>query len=372
MIKVSVIIPVYNTEEYLDECLQSILNQSLKEIEIICIDDGSTDNSLNILKLYESLDNRITVISQENHGQGYARNRGLEIANGKYIYFMDSDDEIKLNTLKDCYILCEEKSLDFLLFKLINYDDSSLRYYKSSYYNMSKLKNMVGNEIFSYKDLGDVMFNIAVSPVNKLYNKRFLDKINATFPEKLIFEDNIFFWKVLLNAKKIYFYDKYLYIRRRHSNSTTATGDIRFIDSLNINNIIIEMFHEYGIFDEYACKLYNNKLDSLFNRLNLIQDEFKPIFYNKIKEDLIKFNSGLNEEKFLNLLKDHNQIFFKSILNSSNYEEFSLKFDIARLKYKNRKLKENTFELKKLNKNLLNSRSWKITSPLRKIKNILK
>ena len=90
--KVSVIIPVYNVEEYLRECLDSVVNQTLKEIEIICVDDGSTDNSLEILKEYAKKDNRITVISRENRGVGYSRNEGISVSKGEFIAFMDPDD----------------------------------------------------------------------------------------------------------------------------------------------------------------------------------------------------------------------------------------------------------------------------------------
>ena len=93
--KISVIIPVYNSEKYLNECINSIINQSLKEIEIICINDGSYDNSLNILNYYKKIDNRIIIINQKNKGVNSARNSGLKIAKGEFILFFDSDDQLK-------------------------------------------------------------------------------------------------------------------------------------------------------------------------------------------------------------------------------------------------------------------------------------
>ena len=97
MVKVSVVIPVYNVEDYLRDCLDSIVNQTLKDIEIICINDGSTDNSLEILEHYKSKDERIKVISQENGGISAARNKGIDLASGDYISFIDSDDYIDNN-----------------------------------------------------------------------------------------------------------------------------------------------------------------------------------------------------------------------------------------------------------------------------------
>lgn len=108
MVKVSVVIPVYNTE-YLRKALDSIVNQTLKDIEIICVNDGSTDGSLGILEEYKDKDSRIKIFSQENQGQGAARNYGLNEVSGKYTYFMDSDDILELNALKELYDICEEK-----------------------------------------------------------------------------------------------------------------------------------------------------------------------------------------------------------------------------------------------------------------------
>ena len=111
MIKVSVVIPVYNTYKYLPECLESVINQTLADIEIICINDGSTDFSSKILEEYASKDKRIKIISQNNQGVSCARNRGLEIARGEYIYFLDSDDKITLTALEELYDIAEKISL---------------------------------------------------------------------------------------------------------------------------------------------------------------------------------------------------------------------------------------------------------------------
>lgn len=108
---ISVIVPVYNVENYLKECLDSICNQSFRDIEIICVNDGSEDNSLNILKEYKRLDSRISIISKENGGLASARNVGLNQAKGKYVYFIDSDDYLNQNALKECYELSKKKMI---------------------------------------------------------------------------------------------------------------------------------------------------------------------------------------------------------------------------------------------------------------------
>jgi glycosyltransferase involved in cell wall biosynthesis len=113
---VSVIIPVYNTERYVEQAIRSVMQQTLKEIEIIVVDDGSTDSSLNILRCLQKEDNRIRLISQSNSGQAAARNRGVEISSGQYIYFMDSDDILDCETLSRCVIRCETDGSDFVFF----------------------------------------------------------------------------------------------------------------------------------------------------------------------------------------------------------------------------------------------------------------
>ena len=158
MFKISVIIPVYNVENYLSECLDSIINQSLNDIEIICINDGSTDNSLKILQDYEKRDNRIRVINQKNSGLGATRNVGLSLSEGKYVYFMDSDDYLELSTLEELYHLAETNSLDIVLFKLINFYDETGEKFPTPYYDMTFLRDRVQSNVFNYEDVKDFIF----------------------------------------------------------------------------------------------------------------------------------------------------------------------------------------------------------------------
>ncbi|MGI6447875.1 MAG: glycosyltransferase family 2 protein [Methanobrevibacter boviskoreani] len=233
MVKVSVIIPIYNVENYLEECLDSIVNQTLKDIEIICVNDGSTDNSLDIINKYAAKDDRIIVIDQENGGHAVATNRGMDLAKGKYLYLMDSDDFVKTDALEKSYKLAEEKQVDFVLFQAINYDDDNDIYYKTEQYSMERVANEVQDKIFNYKDLdGDLSFGITVTPWTKLYNRKFVEDCGARFPEGLIFEDNVFFWEVYLSANRICFLKDHLFYRRWHGNSSTRAGDQRFIDSI--------------------------------------------------------------------------------------------------------------------------------------------
>ena len=168
--KISVIIPVYNVEKYLCECLDSIVNQTLKDIEIICVNDGSTDNSLSILQEYASKDERIKIIDKENQGQGYARKIGLDNATGKYILFCDSDDKYEPNNAFK--VLIDEATklnVDILLFGINFWYKNKIVSFKVNYEQKQK--------IFSSKELFDTIYKTNVEIYCKLYSSAFLKKL---------------------------------------------------------------------------------------------------------------------------------------------------------------------------------------------------
>ena len=134
--KVSIIIPVYNVEKYLKKCLDSVINQTLKDIEIICIDDGSTDSSYTILNEYAQKDNRFVILKQKNNGAGAARNKGIEIAKGEYLYFLDSDDFVDITLLEKAHTKIKENDCDICIFKNYFYNDNT----KEKYINNLKNK----------------------------------------------------------------------------------------------------------------------------------------------------------------------------------------------------------------------------------------
>lgn len=376
MVEISVIMPVYNTEKYLKESINCILNQTFKDIELICVDDGSTDNSLSILEEIAKKDERISVFHQENKGGGAARNYALTKATGKYLYFMDSDDILKENALQEFYNIAEEKDIDFLIFQAINYDDEKDEYYTSKDYCMDEVADLVRDKIFNYKDLNDKIFNITVTPWSKFYNRKFVNKTGAQFAEGLIFHDNIFFWTVLFSAKRIYFYRKCLYIRRRHKTSSTGSCDKRYVSTIKINNLITEKFIEFGEFEKFRKILYNSKIKSTYYRFHDIQEDYKEFFFKELKKDYMKIINHEQYEDVLNNLNQHNKNILNYVLISESAKEFELRvkyYDLMKknkkLKKENKKLKKENKKLKKKEKEILNSKSWKITKQLRKINN---
>lgn len=322
MIKVSVIIPVYNVENYLEECLDSIINQSLVDIEIICINDGSTDKSLEILNNYLKKDNRIQIINQENQGHAVATNNGIELANGKYLFLMDSDDILELTALEEAYNKAEDNNVDFVIFQAINYYMDIDKLVKSEQYSMNALADYVGDNVFNYKNIKDYIFKITVTPWSKLYNREFIINSKAKFPQGLIFDDNVFFFDILFSAERICFLRKHLFKRRWYSSSSTTYGGVKFIDYIRISNLIWDVFKKHDVFDEFKKDLYAKKTSTVYYWYKKINKEFKQEYFNEMKNDYLKL---ANNDDFIDNLNKNNKLIFESVLNSNNYKEFDFK-----------------------------------------------
>ena len=211
MPKISVIIPCYNVEDFVEECLDSVINQTFEDMEIICINDGSTDNTLSILESYAKRDDRIKILNQNNQGLSASRNRALEMAKGEYIFFLDSDDYIELTTFEELIRLAEEKCLDLIIFNLRNFDNETKEEQYDKYYDMPFLKEIVGDNVFNYKDLGYKMLILSVTAPGKLFKREIIQDLR--FPVGLIFEDNPFFTEVMFKAKRVFFLDEQFYNR---------------------------------------------------------------------------------------------------------------------------------------------------------------
>lgn len=242
--KVSVIIPVYNVEPYLRECLDSVVGQTLKDIEILCVNDGSTDNSGAILAEYAARDERITVITQDPCGVSAARNAGLDRATGKYIYFLDSDDYIDLDALERLYDRAEALRVDALFFDFVNFNDGV----------EGKLWQLVRKEYpevcsgitFLKKLRDDEAYSVTV--MNMLINHAFLRSADLDFYEGIIHEDHLFMSRLLMQAKRVSHMGYKLYHRRLRPLSITTKP----VSEKNIYGhiITIQEMLKYGLLNE--------------------------------------------------------------------------------------------------------------------------
>lgn len=222
MVKVSVIIPVYNVEQYLPACLDSVLSQSLRELEVICIDDASPDRSGVILDEYAARDERIHVLHlSKNHMQGYCRNRGIEIASGTYIYLLDSDDMITSDSMERLYTLSERDSLDGVFFdSQVICESEKLKKNGQSYQvgRSGEYEDRIysGQELFeSFISQND--WNCYIQ--REFWNREFLIRNNIWFPEGVEHEDEFFAFKGILLAERVRYIPERFFIRRYRENS---------------------------------------------------------------------------------------------------------------------------------------------------------
>lgn len=247
-VKVSVIIPVYNVEECLEECLNSVINQTLKDIEIICVNDGSPDNSLNILEKYAQIDNRITVISQENQGLSGARNTGLKAAKADYVYFLDSDDYISNDYVEALYNTAVETNADIVFNdNIISFDDD----------DRTKTKQVIKNKFPDglYTVDSDFIKKRYTNPTawSKLYKKSVIIDNNITFPIGLISEDAYFYYALMPFVKTAAQINKgnYYYRERQGSLTHQAVKKYRF-HSIKIFELIYTFYKQNNLLKDYG------------------------------------------------------------------------------------------------------------------------
>ncbi|MGN0257417.1 MAG: glycosyltransferase family 2 protein [Bacteroides sp.] len=221
--KVTVIIPIFNTEKYLSEALDSICKQTLRELQIILIDDGSTDNSPQIMEKYAARDMRIQIITQTNQGQGAARNHGLKNAEGEYIYFMDSDDVLEATCLEECYNICKSKHLDYVTFdaQIISHQLQNrfhFNYNRTGLIDASRLWR--SNDLLEHT-LSHYCFSSSVCLL--FIQKSSITHNQIKFPEGIIHEDNVFVLHLMLCSKQAMYLPHAYFQRRVRDNSTMTT-----------------------------------------------------------------------------------------------------------------------------------------------------
>lgn len=329
MPKVSVLVPIFNVEKYLSKCLESLIIQTLKDIEIICINDGSTDNSLEIVNEYAKQDSRIKVINKANSGYGDSMNKGLEIATGEYIGIVESDDFVKDTMFEELYNLAIENDLDIV---------KSDFYYYTAKNNLSrqagKIKKNIG-KVFSAKDDLSIL-KLMPTIWSAIYRRHFLEENNIKFlpTAGASYQDTSFAFKALVSAQRIMFTDKaYLYYRQDNENS-----------SVKSKNKVFAICDEWEEITNYL----NSKPDlkSLANDIKLVI-QFNSYVWNAIRIDekyrddfLSKFKDTF---KFYLDNSEINEILYKAIgkkdlnLLLNNTKKFREHIDILALK-KNKKL----------------------------------
>ena len=256
---ISVVIPVYNTEKYLEQCIESVINQTYLNLEIILIDDGSTDNSGQICEEYAKMDSRIRVIHQENGGMIQAVNRGISLAKGRYLAFVDSDDWIELDMYE--YMINEIGDNDLISVGMfLEYYDSNA---SNTHFPHIPEKRYAGKDDMEYIWRNMVQYHntnelgIMVSRCVHLFRKDIVGQIYQERPINVVFgEDRIFMFMYLLNCESIKIVNRALYHYRLHNDSCTHTRDKFFLNNINEYYVFLEKyFSNYSIKDELICQL---------------------------------------------------------------------------------------------------------------------
>lgn len=300
---VSIIIPVFNVEKYLKEALNSAIDQTYKNIEIICINDGSTDNSMQILEEYAAKDSRIKILTQENSGLSAARNTGLNVAKGEYIYFLDSDDYFDTELIDKTVNLFTDE-IDIISFNLEKIFELKERPEKRIYQDNFKGAHKVSPEIF------EIIFE--ESPRN-VFKNSLIKKYNIRFAENLIFEDNSFILNYLSVSDKIYILPEILYKYRIRPNS--------IMHNRNNNKHFAHRLKNLAYYENFL------KINNLTHRDDIDEFIYKIIskFYMDLEDcDKSTKNRFLICKEAHNLIKNY-EINFKSKY-LKNHEVFTLKF----------------------------------------------
>ena len=315
--KVSVIIPVYNVEKYLRECLDSVVNQTLKDIEIICINDGSTDKSGEILNEYAYKDSRIIVINQYNSGAGAARNAGLAIAKGNYLAILDSDDIYNTSMLEKMYKKASKQDLDIVICRCSIFNQTKNHTSRTNHTIVKKY--LPKKETFNCTDIPQHIIGFCIGWTwDKLYKRSFVEKYKLTFPQIHNSEDGMFVFLSLCLADRISIIKDYLVIHR--INTKTQLSERRdeapfcFIEGALALKKALEKYNIYSMVEQSYINWFVEHSFWHLDTLNLKNSHDLEVILYKLFEEMGVYN--------------HNADYFYEY---NNYEK--LKFMINKIPY---------------------------------------
>lgn len=295
MPKVSIIVPVYNVEQYLCQCLGSIMAQTMKDIEIICIDDGSTDSSGMIIERYAALDKRIKVLHKSNKGYGAAMNAGLSLAVGEYIGIVESDDKIAPEMYEMLYKAASKNNLDFVKSDAY-YWFEKLNYQKRVHdNNLNALYNQVLGE-----DERNIFFDFFMNIWTGIYKKNFLDQNNISFNESpgASYQDNGFWMQTCFYAKRAMWLNEAFYYYRQDNPEASVKSTSKMMamtrEYEHLEEIIKARKQEYLLPYVYAMRLV--RLKGTFYRLD---DKYKYDFTYQIRKDYGKYKAYIKYNRYI-------------------------------------------------------------------------
>lgn len=282
--EISVIIPVYNIQQHLRECLDSVLGQSYPHLQVICVDDGSTDESPAILAQYAQKDNRVQVIRQQNAGPGAARNTGLEAATGEYVIFLDSDDWFEPDFLEKMVDTAQREGADVAICRAVEFDTNSGRELPSQW--MMKKQYLPGKLAFAPQEMADHLFQFTYGmPWDKFYRRELLTTSGIRYPALKNSEDLAFVYPTLLAAKRIAVVDEVLIhhrINRMASVSNSRCGQPEA--PYEAFQIVKEYLEQHQLMDTYRRSFLNWAMEFLVWHIsNMSQRDIQKQYLNTLR-----------------------------------------------------------------------------------------
>lgn len=325
MPQISVVVPVYNVEKYLRECLDSLANQTFEDFEVICVNDGSDDSSPDILEEYASEDERFKIVSQENKGLSGARNTGMNYIKGRYLLFLDSDDWLELNALELLYNHANALNSEMVIFPYRYFNQETKQYEENDFTKLNMFDSSVDNKNFNYKNIPETVFRIPHESI-KLYDVKTLKKLAVKFPEGLNYEDAYFFYKIFFKLNKVSIIRTPIYNYRIRNDSICTTGTEKSFDIFKILTSIENFLKEDEIYESFKDEFI------LFTVINLkfvylrLDERFRDRYLEKIKKNYEFFSLNQVNKNHLATWHFDDRAFYQAIDVSNNGIEFELNY----------------------------------------------
>ena len=306
--KVSVVMPVYNADRHLRQCLDSVVCQTLQDIEIICIDDGSTDNSLEILEEYARKDRRIRIIRQSNMGAAAARNNGLQHAKGEYLSILDCDDFFEPDMLEKSYLRAKETDSDIVVFRCDLYDDRTGHYRSGNYALRRDL--LPEKDVFSARDVQKNVFCLCMGWAwDKLFRRRFVEEHGMQFQLQRTTNDLLFVFTGLIRAERIAVMDDVFAHYRQSEGTLSVTREKSWMCFYDALMALREELHKAGLYERFEQDFKNYCIHLTLWQLKTLKEPTYTLLYNKLREEWFAQMGVL----------DHPETYF---YNPAEYQQF--------------------------------------------------
>lgn len=285
MVDISVIIPVYNAEKHLEECIRSVCAQTVKDIEILCVDDGSSDGSLAILQRLAQEDPRVKVICQENAGAGAARNHGLRLARGKYLSFLDADDFFDSHMLEKAFEKAEAEQAELVVFKADFYNEK-MGIFTPCVYGLRE--NMLPqHRPFAAVEIERDIFKVVVGWAwDKLFLASFVRENGLLFQEQRTTNDMLFVFSALVKAQRISTVPEILAHQRRYAGGTlSVTREKSWMCFYHALIALREQLKAWGLYERFEQDYVNYALHFSLWNLNTLSEPTKKKLYNQLRKE---------------------------------------------------------------------------------------